>query len=240
MTKRKAAKGATKLGNSRKRRAGQKSERGSRTKTRSCLDLLSQAAGATLVELQKATGWQPHSVSGFLAGTVRKKLGLDLTSTKEERGRVYCARQERRRMKALPLTAGEIADELRPLESLRLVLSLAPLITLNPTKVDASSLIVIWDFPLQIRRRGVEMRLVIEGAADAASVDPILLKELLARIVVSFRGVRDWEDCLDVGIVRPRRRRSAICQTPATFGIPRSRDRKCNCERHAPGGHDSK
>jgi len=63
-------------------------------------------------------------------------------------------------------------------DSLRLVLSLAPLITLDPTKVDAESLIVTRDFPLQIRRRGVEIRLVIEGAADAASVDPILLKEV--------------------------------------------------------------
>jgi hypothetical protein len=89
MTKRKAAKASTKLGKNLKRRTGQKSAHGSTTKTRSCLDLLSQATGATLVELEKATGWQPHSVRGFLAGTVRKKLGLDLSSTKEERGRVY-------------------------------------------------------------------------------------------------------------------------------------------------------
>jgi site-specific DNA recombinase len=52
------------------------------------------------------------------------------------------------------------------------------MITLNPTKVDAASLIVTRDIPLQIRRRGVEMRLVIDGATNSAAVDPILLKEI--------------------------------------------------------------
>lgn len=89
MTKRKAAKTTTKLSRNLKRGTSQKNARKSTTKTQSCLDLLSQATGATLVELQKATGWQSHSVRGFLAGTVRKKLELDLSSTKEERGRVY-------------------------------------------------------------------------------------------------------------------------------------------------------
>jgi hypothetical protein len=35
------------------------------------------------------TGWQPHSVRGALSGIVRKKLGHEVSSTKEERGRVY-------------------------------------------------------------------------------------------------------------------------------------------------------
>jgi hypothetical protein len=40
--------------------------------------------------LLKATGWQPHSLRGFLSGTVSKKMGLALTSTKGEDGeRVY-------------------------------------------------------------------------------------------------------------------------------------------------------
>jgi len=51
--------------------------------------LLERLEGATVAELQKATGWQPHSVRGFLAGTVKKKLGLEVVSSKEERGRIY-------------------------------------------------------------------------------------------------------------------------------------------------------
>jgi hypothetical protein len=43
-----------------------------------CLNLLARRDGATLVELVAATDWQPHSVRGFLAGTVKKKLGLTL------------------------------------------------------------------------------------------------------------------------------------------------------------------
>ena len=71
---------------------GQKPSRGttrSQTKQAICLALLQRAEGASIPEMQKATGWQPHSVRGFLAGTVKKKLGHKLTSTKEERGRVY-------------------------------------------------------------------------------------------------------------------------------------------------------
>ena len=51
--------------------------------------LLSRPQGATIAELQQATGWQPHSVRGALSGLIRKKLGHEVTSTKEERGRVY-------------------------------------------------------------------------------------------------------------------------------------------------------
>lgn len=60
-----------------------------KTKTATCLGLLGRPEGATIAELQKTTGWQTHSVRGFLAAAVRKKLGLDLVSAKEERGRVY-------------------------------------------------------------------------------------------------------------------------------------------------------
>jgi hypothetical protein len=45
--------------------------------------------GATVDAMAQATGWQPHSVRGFLAGVIRKKLGLNLVSAAAESGRVY-------------------------------------------------------------------------------------------------------------------------------------------------------
>ncbi len=56
------------------------------SKTDKVLDLLKRSGGATTKELMKATGWQPHSVRGFLSGTLRKKMGLAVTSTKGEDG----------------------------------------------------------------------------------------------------------------------------------------------------------
>ena len=54
------------------------------TKIMQCLELLTAPGGATIDELQAATGWQAHSVRGFLAGTVKKKLGLILDAKKAE------------------------------------------------------------------------------------------------------------------------------------------------------------
>jgi Protein of unknown function (DUF3489) len=45
--------------------------------------------GATIAAMARATKWRPHSVRGFLAGVVRKKLGLTLISANGENGRVY-------------------------------------------------------------------------------------------------------------------------------------------------------
>ena len=59
------------------------------TKTAKILKLLKQPGGVTLKELTKATGWQPHSVRGFLTAVVRNKLGLTLESEKSGEERVY-------------------------------------------------------------------------------------------------------------------------------------------------------
>jgi uncharacterized membrane protein len=63
-------------------------EKGARegSKTNTILDLLKRTGGVTAKELMKVTGWQPHSVRGFLSGTVGKKMGLTVTSTKGEDG----------------------------------------------------------------------------------------------------------------------------------------------------------
>ena len=57
-----------------------------KTKKQICIDLLKRPKGASLAELQKATGWQPHSVRGFLSGTVKKMPGVALVTDIDDVG----------------------------------------------------------------------------------------------------------------------------------------------------------
>lgn len=60
------------------------------TKQATLIAMLRAPDGATIEEIMAATGWQSHTVRGAMAGALKKKLGLEVTSEKvEDRGRVY-------------------------------------------------------------------------------------------------------------------------------------------------------
>ena len=75
--------------------AGQQPRSSSRQKGRSetkkarIIAMLRSPSGATIEAMVRTSGWQQHSVRGFLAGVVCKKLGLNLVSETSENGRVY-------------------------------------------------------------------------------------------------------------------------------------------------------
>jgi hypothetical protein len=79
----------------RKSKAGDKPPKPPARRTRTVskqagvIDMLRRGQGASVSAIMKATGWQPHSVRGFLAGVVRKKLGLSLVSEKSGDERLY-------------------------------------------------------------------------------------------------------------------------------------------------------
>ena len=79
--------GSAKTKSSRKKATGTPDAGHKETKQTQVLALLRQ--GTTITAIMQATGWQQHSVRGFFAGVVRKKLRLHLTSKKHEAGRIY-------------------------------------------------------------------------------------------------------------------------------------------------------
>ena len=78
-------------GKSRTRSASVSSKSAGRpdTKHARIIAMLRAPAGTTIAAIMAATEWQQHSVRGFLAGVVRKKLGLNLVSEQTDKGRVY-------------------------------------------------------------------------------------------------------------------------------------------------------
>jgi hypothetical protein len=62
---------------------------GSESKKAHIIAMLRAPGGTTIEAIARAAKWQPHSVRGFLAGVVRKKLGLNLISVAGDSGRVY-------------------------------------------------------------------------------------------------------------------------------------------------------
>jgi hypothetical protein len=75
--------------------ASSRSAAGPDTKHARIIAMLRTPAGATIASLVAATEWQQHSVRGFLAGVVRKKLGLNLVSVQTDKGRVYRIRDSK-------------------------------------------------------------------------------------------------------------------------------------------------
>jgi hypothetical protein len=75
----------------RKRPAGGSSRPASEpgTKHARIIAMLRKPAGTTIAAIMAVTDWQQHSVRGFLAGVVRKKLGLNLVSERTDKGRLY-------------------------------------------------------------------------------------------------------------------------------------------------------
>ena len=59
------------------------------TKSAAVLALLASKDGTTITEIAAATGWQNHSVRGFLSGTVKKKLGREVASVVVDGERRY-------------------------------------------------------------------------------------------------------------------------------------------------------
>ena len=80
---------ARKISKGKSRGQSTKSPVRSNTKHARIIAMLRAPAGTTIGAIMAATEWQQHSVRGFLAGIVRRKLDLNLVSELTDRGRVY-------------------------------------------------------------------------------------------------------------------------------------------------------
>ena len=86
MVNAKKSSGKTRLASGAKSKAIRGSTESKSTKSDAILNLLRRKRGASLEEMQKASGWQIHSVRGYLSGTVKKHLGFTLNSSKLPNG----------------------------------------------------------------------------------------------------------------------------------------------------------
>lgn len=59
------------------------------SKTAALRSLLERPEGATIAQMTEASGWQPHSIRGFVAGTLKKKFQLAVVAEKTDAGRIY-------------------------------------------------------------------------------------------------------------------------------------------------------
>ena len=88
--KAKGAKAATKAAKKRDRGTTKRKSKSQReaggTKKEIVLELLRRKEGATMAEIATATQWQNHSIRGFISGSVSKKMGLAVESSKNDSG----------------------------------------------------------------------------------------------------------------------------------------------------------
>lgn len=86
----KSSKGGPRLARKKGRPAASKQvEPPANTKQSRAIAMLRSTKGVSIAALMEATGWQQHSIRGFLAGVVRKRLGLSLESSKVDGFRLY-------------------------------------------------------------------------------------------------------------------------------------------------------